>query len=464
MTKGRSISMSGIGRNEPCPCGSGKQLKKCCGARPFAEIKPEASTKQRQVDAVLTYLSAHHREAIEDAYEVFFDEFDPEEHLDGGLQNMAMINFWDWVVSDALADYDDTDSRTTLLDHYIEDHRAQLTVDELNVLNKLRDSHLSLYEVAEVYPEEGLVFDDLLLGGATKVRERTATRYLNKWDIVALRLLEIDGEQVMSGSIYSYHRHRKDKLIDELKGDFELLRDENADMTVREMLKENGDLFMYYWYEPLLYPEPPQVETASGEQVIISKARFDVADKDAVINALAAIEGFLRQDDVFAWVGETEHMNGLVLLGQVVFEGDRLVLETNSKERLEHGKALISEHAAGLVLHKADEFQDIMQLLENQKPETNTTKDDADDIPLEMRQQIYEQFMQGYYENWLAERIPMLGGKTPLEAVKTTDGKHSVIETLKSIENAELRNKKRGQPYIDIAWLWERLGLKRPEA
>ena len=456
--------MSGIGRNEPCPCGSGKQLKKCCGARPFAEIKPEASIKKRQVDAILTYLSKEHREAIEDAYEIYFDEFDPEEHLDGGLLNMAMINFWDWVVSDALADYDDPDSATTLLDHYIEDHRQQLTADELSVLDRLRNSHISLYEVVEVYPEEGLVFEDLLLGGSTKVRERTATRYLNKWDIVAVRLLEIDGEQVMSGSIYSYHRHRKDKLIEELKDDFELLRDENADMSEREMLKVNGDLFMYYWYEPLLYPEAPRIETTGGEQVIISKARFDVADKDAVITALTGVEGLLRQEDVFAWVGETEHMNGLVLLGQVVFEGDRLVLETNSKERLEQGKALISEHAAGLVFHKADEFQDIMQLLENQKPETHATKDNADDIPLEMRQQIYEQFMRGYYENWLDERIPMLGGRTPVEAVKTVDGKHSVIETLKSIENSELRNKKRGQPYVDIAWLWERLGLERSDA
>ncbi|MBS3908325.1 MAG: SEC-C domain-containing protein [Actinobacteria bacterium] len=460
--------MSGVGRNESCPCGSGKKLKKCCGARPFAEIKPEASTKQRQVDAILTYLSKRHREAVEDAYEVFFDEFDPEEYLDDGLRNMAMINFWDWVVSDAPADYDDPESGTTLLDFYIDENRKDLAEDDLRVLDKLRNSYLSLYEVAGVYPEEGLLFEDLLLGGSCRVRERTATRYLNKWDIIAVRLLEIDGEWAMSGSIYSYHRHRKEYILDELKGDFELIACEHPDLTMREFLKENGDLFNYFWYEPLLYPELPRIETSSGEQVIISKARFDVADKDALITALAAIDGFERQEDAFAWVGETEHMDGLCLLGQVVFEGDRLVLETNSRERLEKGKALISEHAAGLVMHKADEFQDILQALEDRKSGIHAARDDAaadaDDIPPEMRQQIYEQFMRGYYENWLDERIPMLDGKTPLEAVKTADGKEGVVETLKSIENAELRNKKQGQPHVDIAWLWERLGLERPEA
>jgi hypothetical protein len=455
--------MSGVDRNKPCPCGSGKKLKMCCGARPFAEIKPEASTKKRQVDAILTYVSKEHREAVEDAYEIFFDEFDPEEHLDDGLQNMAIINFWDWVVSDALADYNDPDNLTTLLDLYIDDNREALSDDDMSVLRKIRNSHLSLYEVAEIYPEEGLLFEDLLLGGSFNVRERTATRYLNKWDIIAVRLLEIDGEQVMSGSIYSYHRHRKAKLIEELNDDFALLRDENTRITMREMLKENGDLFMYYWYEPLLYPETPQIATSSGEEVVISRARFDVADKDAVIAALAAIDGFEQQEDVFAWLGESEHINGLLLLGQVTFEGDRLVLETNSKERLEKGKALISEHAAGLVMHKADEFQDILQMLENQKSGVLAAKDDVDDISPEIRQEIYEQFMQGYYENWLNERIPMLDGQTPLEAVRTADGKHSVVETLKSIENSEHRNKKQGQPHIDITWLWARLGLERPE-
>lgn len=29
--KGSSLTREGIGRNDPCPCGSGKKYKKCCG-------------------------------------------------------------------------------------------------------------------------------------------------------------------------------------------------------------------------------------------------------------------------------------------------------------------------------------------------------------------------------------------------------------------------------------------------
>jgi hypothetical protein len=58
-------------------------------------------------------------------------------------------------------------------------------------------------------------------------------------------------------------------------------------------------------------------------------------------------------------------------------------------------------------------------------------------------------------------KIPMLDGKTPLEAVKTEAGRRRVVEILKDIENAEERNKKSGGAYFDISWMWERLGITR---
>jgi SEC-C motif-containing protein len=31
MVKPKPVTVSKIGRNEPCPCGSGAKYKKCCG-------------------------------------------------------------------------------------------------------------------------------------------------------------------------------------------------------------------------------------------------------------------------------------------------------------------------------------------------------------------------------------------------------------------------------------------------
>ena len=80
---------------------------------------------------------------------------------------------------------------------------------------------------------------------------------------------------------------------------------------------------------------------------------------------------------------------------------------------------------------------------------------------MEIQQQVYTQFMRKHSEKWLKDKIPALDGRTPLQAVKTEEGKRKVIELLKSFENIEEHNRKEGRPFYDMSWMWERMGLKR---
>jgi hypothetical protein len=80
---------------------------------------------------------------------------------------------------------------------------------------------------------------------------------------------------------------------------------------------------------------------------------------------------------------------------------------------------------------------------------------------MELQQQLYFQFMQNHYEKWFSDRIPVLGNKTPLDAVKTEEGKLKVIELLKLYENGEELNKRESRPYYDFAWVWQRLGIEK---
>ena len=38
--------MSDIGRNDPCPCGSGKKYKKCCGLKEIKATKRPLTSRQ----------------------------------------------------------------------------------------------------------------------------------------------------------------------------------------------------------------------------------------------------------------------------------------------------------------------------------------------------------------------------------------------------------------------------------
>jgi hypothetical protein len=88
-------------------------------------------------------------------------------------------------------------------------------------------------------------------------------------------------------------------------------------------------------------------------------------------------------------------------------------------------------------------------------------KKPKNEIPMEIQQQLYTEFRKKHGEKWLKEKVPALDGKTPVQAVKTEEGRNKVIELLKSFENSEERIKKEGAFYYDLSWMWERLGLDR---
>ena len=75
--------MSKVGRNDPCPCGSGKKYKKCCLSKTYTEVGKEDSIRARLVEDLLVFFNNNYKDRLEDAEFLFWDEFVPEEHLEG---------------------------------------------------------------------------------------------------------------------------------------------------------------------------------------------------------------------------------------------------------------------------------------------------------------------------------------------------------------------------------------------
>ena len=46
-----------IGRNDPCPCGSGKKYKKCCGVTPQVKQRTYSQVKEMSSKATLTWVT-----------------------------------------------------------------------------------------------------------------------------------------------------------------------------------------------------------------------------------------------------------------------------------------------------------------------------------------------------------------------------------------------------------------------
>jgi len=447
--------MANIGRNDPCHCGSGKKYKKCCLIKTYVEIGKEESIKQRLIQEILAFAKRRFGDYIDDAYDYFWDEFDPERNLSDELFRFSDINFWEWLVHDWIPDEEDG---KTLIGHFKENNK-RLTMEELRVLDIMNNAVISLYEVQNVFFEKGLLLKDLLIGGEYDVMEKMATRSARKWDIFAGRLLHLDGKYILSGAVYPYPVRQKEGIIKTINKWFKEYKKDYPDGTMDDFLKSEGDMFNFFWYSPAINPPKMKLATTSGEALLLSKAIFGIKDKDKVIAGLKTIKEFGQKDSDFIWYAERDEDGSATVLGRIEIKDDKLTLECNSKERLKRGKEIILKHISDCVIHKIDTFQDPFKAMETLKdmPE----KEVEDEIPFEIKQKVYTQFMKKHCEKWLNMKIPALNGKTPVESVKTEKGRQKVIELLKSFENTEEHNKREGRPYYDISWMWERLRLER---
>ncbi|MBA4349106.1 MAG: hypothetical protein C0415_03840 [Thermodesulfovibrio sp.] len=445
------------GRNDPCPCGSGKKYKRCCLSTSYIETGKEESIRARLVQELLRFFKKNFADRLNDAHSIFWGDFEPEKYLDKETLYLADINFWEWIVYDFIID---EGNDKTLIDLYMENNR-KLSSDEHRILTMMKNSVISLYEVQEVFPEKGLLLKDLLLGGEYDVSEKAATRSLRKWDIFAARVLPVDGMYIMSGSVYPYPLKQKERILADIYSEYEEYKQDFPDATIDDFLKKNSDIFNFYWYDLIQNPPPMKFSTTSGEPLLFSKAIFEIKDKEDVINGLKQIEGFEQDKNGFGWFDKRDKDGSATIFGNIEIKGDTLTLECNSKERLERGKKLILENTSGAISHKIDSFQDPMQALKSHEGKSEKKKEN--EIPMEIKQQLYTQFMQKHSEKWLKEKIPALEGKTPAQAVKTKAGKKKVIDLLKLFENGEEHNRKEGRPYYDLSWMWDRLGLKKEE-
>lgn len=342
-----------VGRNDPCPCGSGKKYKKCCLSKTYTEVGKEDSIRERLVQDLLRFFEKHYQDRLEDAEFLFWDDFVPEKHFEGAALDIAHQNFLEWIVFDYLID---EDNDKTLIDLYMENNR-KLSLDDHKVLTMMKNSVISLYEVQEVFPEKGLLLKDLLMGGEYDVKEKLATRSVRKWDIFATRLLLVDGSYIMSGSVYPYLLKQKKRILDDIQAEFEDFKMEYPDVSMDDFLKYNGGNFNFYWYDLIQNPTPIKLHTTSGEPLLFCKAIFEIKDKEAVADGLPKIKGFERDKDAYTWYDKRDKEGIATILGSAEIKDNKLILESNSKKRLEKGKKLILEALCDTVVHKVDTFK-----------------------------------------------------------------------------------------------------------
>ena len=452
--------MAKIGRNEPCPCGSGKKFKRCCllkGAPLHGFTREE---RQRALSKVESFVEKELVQEDEAAHDLFYAQWDDR------LDQLDPI----WIeLSEAVYDmwfyFDYRLSGEVHVVNLFLDRNLQLDTGEQWYLKLLRETALRLYEVVDLLPGQALTLREVLSGAEVTVRERLGSRSLPKYALVAARVIARgpSGQPEIESGILHIPDLIREQTISQLSSHHKTYRRKHPQAGKADFFKEMGLFFHDAWMSCILDPPIPHLTNTDGEDILITVVRFEVLEPAGLEAALDSAKEISREEDGTAWIWSGTNLKGeLITLGRLVLKGQILELECNSVKRGERGRKLVDRLARGLIRHRSTTHENIeMKMRERLGADSSESRRDTqEDLPWAVKEALTLDAQGRYYHKWLDDTIPALDDHTPREAAADAALRPKLINLIHELESMYHVALKNGDPAYDPSWMWCELGLE----
>lgn len=478
------------GRNDPCPCGSGKKYKHCC--LPKGEVADALWHRQHRLNQelptrLLSFVkSAFGAGALEEAWREFtlWDEAAPA--FSGDSPHVQV--FLPWFLYFWRPDPHDTESLVpgplrgrSAAEHYLAQSGPRLDAFERRYLDACLQSVFSFHEVLACLPGQSLRLRDVLSGAECEVTEKSGSRNTQPGDLIFACVVRLDHLAVLDGcSAVIIPPIEKGPILALRKK----LRKSKLPITSETLRDYSLELLEIYHdiVERLLHPPRPVLFNTDNEPFALHKLVFEIDSPRRAFDALKhlaldqAEEELLRDAEFdasgslkkvsFPWLkrGNARHKSwNNTILGHLTIEDRQLTAEVNSEARAQRFRALIEERLGAAVRHKATVIESTEALLDAEPDQARMRRHRKEQQKLlaqpEVRAEL-EAFLRDHYASWADEKIPALGNRTPRQAVKTADGREMVAALLAQAE----RDLKRDYPWMEsspLAAVRQELGLVR---
>ena len=379
-----------VGRNEPCPCGSGRKYKACHLGNERHELGDRSSWLY---DKAERYVRATHSELLTDL---------GHELAEGSFVTARELASSPLVLDLALHE-------EGVFTEFIDARGWLLPDDEPILAAQWMLVDRGVFEVVEVY-DDGLQLRDIGRGGTITVTNTHASDATRPGMHLLGRPLPVgDTHRAFSGFV-SVPLQLVNPLIDAI-----------ATGDTDELISVMAAVF-----------RPPTLRNTAGEELAFHAIAWTVDDPDELPEALVAAGFTPDGDDGHAWT-LTEDTPGMsdAIVTTLRFDAETRVLlaETNSDERAARVIELISTAVSSA------------QLLDDQRRELDEVRDAYDDdVDNEDRldpndpavRRALDEFVRAKEIEWLDQQIPALGGRTPREAVADPVGRDDVRTLLAS--------------------------------
>ncbi len=446
--------MADVGRNDPCPCGSGKKYKRCClRAEQNAHRRDEATMDRGAALAGLLEYEQH----------VFPDEIDA-----------AMLDFWgeDGGALPFLGDEERNSIDVFLgwfrFDRPLAEGRtpAQHVAGDLRegcgphqYLTRMSRSAFQPWEVVDIVPGQSISLRQPLEGTTVKVREQTASRTMHRGTLVGARINSMgpSGQPEIDGGCLHFPRWIVPSLIEDLRATRDEFRADDPRADSLAFYKQEGVLLMHDAWIRAFDRGMPDIVDADGHHVLPTLAHFEVVDgeTEALVRFLEAHPDFFyfEEDERWEWV-ETLAPGDRKPLGSVSLEGAELVLMTLTAERGERGRALLEELLGSALRHRHTTHESVEEFSKRLGPSR------APEMDPRIREALLLRHQEEHYRSWVDDPIPALDGATPRDSAKKASMRPRVESLIHGLEGLYERALRHGEPAYDPSWMWAELGLK----
>lgn len=483
------------GRNDPCPCGSGKKYKHCHMQADEAP-RPEDLTWRRLHRAIdglagqLLNVAMRHfgPEGIHEAWQEFNlwpegePEFDPEA--------ADVTIFLPWFLYHWLPDSEDTQTPpgaqgTTVAKAYLAAAGDRVEPMVRRYIQACLAAPFSFHEVLSCDPGRGFRLCDVMLGSEVDVIEHSGSLDADPGTLLFAKVVPIDGIAVLDGCSPVLIPPRSKPLLIELRAD---LVKEVGTLTPEVLRELDLDLIELYLdiTDDVFDPQLPELTNTDGDALEFHELIFDIDSPrtafDALIDLAAGMSaaellneaefddaGELVRAQLF-WrrLGDTAYAGSLdTVLGQIEIEAGRLTATVNSARRADELRGLIEERLGEHGRFRIASIQSMESLRREMGSEGEAGVLDEDENGADLNelpevQAAMAEFMRNHYRAWVDQNIPALSGRTPREAARDADGREAVAALILQLERDGARMRPPLDPAI-VQELRETLGLAAPD-
>lgn len=478
------------GRNDRCPCGSGKKYKQCCllasdatefkrrqinrASEEFGIAAAELITRLDLADPVRAQAQEFWEIALNAGLDLD-DESEPE-----SIYEIMMPLFLSWLVYSFRPLVEQEKSkrrrrRETAAVLMLQQAGKRLDPLQARYAQVALASPLSFWIVEQVTPGKALELRSVFTGERARVIDILLSQGVRRGEVVFSRVVELDGFAVVDGC--AGIRITPDYLqwILDLKDEIQT-REGSVTLAIADRYLQRSLRLYFEICADLITPRMPIMQNTDGDLLVPIEMKFDltlpVEEAFEKLKTLAldveslddladneirrAPDGSIRELTL-SWAkrGNAMHPSWQnTSLGSIRLARGSIRADVNSHERARLLRHEIEARLGAGVRHRASGIQNLERALEDSTGSESRAPEPSEDVA-----EVLRQMKRQHSESWVDQQIQALGNLTPREAMHEPHARER-LEAL--LIEFEWRTQQAGSPGagFDLDLIRERLGLK----